>query len=59
MLIANPKSTRVRYPDDLRLIMSIACAAESREWLAHWSCLAPAPTPLYDLPAVAQQLRKL
>ena len=56
MLIANSKSARTRYPADLGAIMNIERAEESRAWLAHWDYLAPAPTPLHDLPAMARML---
>ena len=56
MLIANPKSARTGYPADLGAIMSIERAGESRRWLALWDGLAPAPTPLHDLPAMARML---
>lgn len=56
MLIGNPRSARTRYPADLAAIMSIERADESRKWLAHWNGLAPAPTALHDLPALARTL---
>ncbi|WP_254241948.1 diaminopropionate ammonia-lyase [Achromobacter pestifer] len=36
--------------------MNIERANESRRWLSAWSGIAPEPTPLYDLPGLAQQL---
>ena len=56
MLIENRFATRAAYSDDLRAVMSIAKAHESREWLSHWPELAPAPTPLLTLHGLAQAL---
>ncbi|MGU7769976.1 diaminopropionate ammonia-lyase [Burkholderia sp. MR1-5-21] len=56
MLIANPRSTRTRYPDALQRTLNIDAARESGAWLSHWHLLNAAPTPLWDLPAAAAQL---
>ncbi|QXH45005.1 diaminopropionate ammonia-lyase [Pseudomonas xanthosomatis] len=56
MLYANPNATRQPYPAALREVMSIASAAESRQWLAHWPQLRAAGTPLYSLPDLAAEL---
>ncbi|HEF5785518.1 PLP-dependent lyase/thiolase [Burkholderia multivorans] len=53
MLIANPRATRAPYPDALKRILSIEKAEQSRAWLACWDKIAPAPTPLRTLPALA------
>ncbi|MBU9536679.1 diaminopropionate ammonia-lyase [Burkholderia multivorans] len=53
MLIANPRATRAPYPDALKRILSIEKAEESRAWLSCWDMIAPAPTPLRTLPALA------
>ncbi|WP_068639352.1 diaminopropionate ammonia-lyase [Thauera butanivorans] len=57
MLIANERAIRAPYPSDLRSIMNIERAHESRQWLSHWSEIAPAATPLHDLPELAAQLK--
>ncbi|WP_083860209.1 diaminopropionate ammonia-lyase [Cupriavidus sp. BIS7] len=56
-LFANPQATRASYPAELRAIMCIERAEESRRWLAAWSGIARQATPLYDLPGLAQKLR--
>lgn len=56
MLIANPKVKRETYPDDLKGIMSIHKANESRAWLSSWSQLNSKGTPLYSLPDLAAKL---
>lgn len=56
MLIANPRALRTPYPDDLRSILSIDRAQESRRWLAAWTGIAGQATPLYDLPGLAGDL---
>lgn len=57
MLIANRHAVRVPYPDELRSIMSIERAEQSRRWLSHWSGIAHAATPLYELPGLAARLK--
>ncbi|TFL08820.1 diaminopropionate ammonia-lyase [Pusillimonas caeni] len=57
MLIKNKLAARAAYPDDLRAIMNLQRAEESREWLSHWRMLSPEPTPLVSLPGVARTLR--
>lgn len=56
MLIANPNANRTPYPDDLKAILNIQTAAESRTWLAHWNTLNRAGTPLFSLPDMAANL---
>lgn len=56
MLLANPNVTRQPYPDDLKRIMSIASANESRQWLGQWSSINANGTPLYNLPSLASEL---
>lgn len=56
MFVANPKASRLPYPDSLRSIMSIAKANESRQWLSQWSRLNTGVTPLYTLPDLAEEL---
>lgn len=56
MLIANSRATRVPYPKDLKHILSIDKAEESRTWLSCWDKIAPGATPLHDLPGLAAKL---
>jgi diaminopropionate ammonia-lyase len=56
MLIANPRAARIPYPSELRSLMSIERAHESRRWLSQWSDLARDATPLYYLPGLAGKL---
>lgn len=56
MLIANRNAARHAYPDDLKAIMNIQTAAESRTWLADWNTLNHAGTPLFSLPDLAANL---
>jgi diaminopropionate ammonia-lyase len=56
MLIANPRATRASYPPELRAILSVARAQESREWLARWDGIRPGATPLHSLPGLAGEL---
>lgn len=56
MLIPNPHAIRAPYPAELRSIMNIERAQESRRWLAAWPQIARAATPLHDLPGLARQL---
>lgn len=55
MLFTNPRATRAPYPAELRAIMSIERAEESRRWLKDWSGIARKATPLHDLPGLAQK----
>ncbi|KVH50958.1 diaminopropionate ammonia-lyase [Burkholderia diffusa] len=56
MLIANPRASRVDYPDALRRIMNIDAAGESGAWLSHWPLVGAARTPLRALPDLAARL---
>ncbi|MGH8330301.1 MAG: diaminopropionate ammonia-lyase, partial [Pseudomonas sp.] len=56
MFIANPKASRLTYPEPLKSVMSIAKANESRQWLSQWSRLNAGATPLYSLPDLAEEL---
>jgi diaminopropionate ammonia-lyase family len=56
MLIHNPRARRVPYPTELRAIMSVTRARESRDWLSSWSRLSPGPTPVRELPDLAAGL---
>ena len=56
MIVHNSRVTVQAYPAALQQILSIAAAQESRRWLASWERISPQPTPLYELPGLAQQL---
>ncbi len=56
MLFANPRATRVPYPAKLQAVMNITRAGESRRWLSAWPRIV-SPTPLRDLPDLAERLR--
>ncbi len=56
MLIANPRAVRAPYPADLKSLMNIARAQESRHWMSRWSKLGRGVTPLYELPDLAARL---
>jgi diaminopropionate ammonia-lyase len=56
MLLHNPRATRQPYPPDLRSILSVARAEESRRWLASWPGIARGPTPLHALDGLAGAL---
>lgn len=56
MLIANPRALRTQYPDELKSIMNIERAEESRCWLMQWKEIAADATPLHDLPELAETL---
>ena len=56
MIVHNSRVTVRAYPAPLQQILSIASAQESRRWLASWERISPQPTPLYELPGLAQQL---
>ncbi len=56
MLIENRFATRESYSEDLRAIMSVAKARESREWLSHWPQLSRQSTPLLPLSGLASSL---
>jgi diaminopropionate ammonia-lyase len=57
MLTANQRAVRAPYPAELKSLMSIERAQESRRWLSEWSELARGATPLYDLPDLATRLK--
>ena len=56
MLIQNKQAGRTAYPDDLRAVMSIQEAEQSRHWLSQWPLLNRAATPLWRLSGLARQL---
>lgn len=56
MLMTNPLAVRSAYPDDLKALMSLEQAQQSRRWLSGWDGLAPGATPLRELPGLARRL---
>ncbi|QCP54347.1 diaminopropionate ammonia-lyase [Trinickia violacea] len=56
MLIANPRSCRASYPEELRGILNIKSAHESGAWLSSWDQISRSATPLWDLPDAAARL---
>lgn len=56
MLIHNPKAIQTAYPEQLKAILCIKAAAETRAWLSHWSHLNPSLTPIWQLPGQASRL---
>jgi diaminopropionate ammonia-lyase len=56
MLIENKAAHRGAYADELRAIMSIAKAGESRAWLSTWPVLSRTATPLWPLTGLAAKL---
>ncbi len=56
MLVENRFATRTPYSPELRDVMSIAKATESRRWLSYWPELTREPTPLVSLPGLAREL---
>ncbi|WP_026435144.1 diaminopropionate ammonia-lyase [Acidovorax sp. JHL-9] len=57
MLILNSRAARTSYPAELLSIMSIAQAHQSRQWLSAWPGISRKPTPLHDLPDLAERLK--
>lgn len=55
MFTANKHAIRGSYPADLRDIMNIQAAIQSKTWLASWNKINES-TPLYDLPGLAAEL---
>jgi diaminopropionate ammonia-lyase len=56
MLIANKHASHTDYPRDLKAILSVESAEESRAWLRNWKLLNSSATPLWDLPDAAARL---
>ncbi|MPW21371.1 diaminopropionate ammonia-lyase [Paraburkholderia sp. CNPSo 3157] len=57
MLVGNPRATRTSYPAELKEILSIEKAQESRAWLSCWDKISPDATPLRELPGLAARLK--
>ncbi|RZF25763.1 diaminopropionate ammonia-lyase [Paraburkholderia sp. UYCP14C] len=56
MLVVNPRATRTSYPGELKEILSVEKAQESRAWLSCWDKISPERTPLRELPGLAARL---
>jgi len=56
MLIVNRHAARAPYPAELRAILNIERAQESRRCLSAWPGISRGATPLHDLPDLAQSL---
>jgi diaminopropionate ammonia-lyase len=56
MFVVNKSAIRAPYAEDLRAVMNIAKADESRQWLLQWPELSREPTPLHSLPGLARDL---
>ncbi len=57
MLTRNTRALRTPYPNDLKLILNIEAAHESRRWLSHWPRLRSQATPLWEMSGTAAQLK--
>jgi diaminopropionate ammonia-lyase len=53
MLIANRHASHTDYPNELKTILSVESAEQSRAWLKSWKLLTSSATPLWDLPDAA------
>lgn len=56
MLYLNPNAKRSPYPSSLQRVMNIETARQTRTWLQGWTGLRSGPTPLYDMPMLAERL---
>jgi diaminopropionate ammonia-lyase len=56
MLIANKRASHTDYPNELKTILSVESAEQSRQWLKNWKLLSSSATPLWDLPDAAARL---
>jgi diaminopropionate ammonia-lyase len=56
MFTSNKRVLYSPYPDQLKAILNIASAKQSRDWLSHWPQINMAGTPLWNLPGLAEQL---
>ncbi|MDP9312579.1 MAG: hypothetical protein M3R24_17110 [Chloroflexota bacterium] len=57
MLTSNTRTSRSPYPNDLKQILNIEAARESRSWLSHWRLLRADATPLWRMPGTAAQVQ--
>ena len=56
MLIANERASHTDYPNELKVILNVEAAEQSRAWLKNWALLGSYATPLWDLPDAAARL---
>ncbi|WP_321951925.1 diaminopropionate ammonia-lyase [Burkholderia cenocepacia] len=56
MLIANRQASHTDYPHELKTILSVESAEQSRAWLKDWKLLNARATPLWELPDAAARL---
>ncbi|PMS36800.1 diaminopropionate ammonia-lyase [Trinickia symbiotica] len=56
MFVANRRAVRSSYPVELKEILSVEKAEESRRWISAWDGIAEGATPLYSLPGIARRL---
>ncbi|KAA1003489.1 diaminopropionate ammonia-lyase [Paraburkholderia panacisoli] len=56
MLIANKHASHTDYPNELKTMLSVESAEQSRAWLKNWQLLSSFATPLWDLPDAAARL---
>lgn len=56
MFIANKRNLFSPFPAELKSVLNIDAATQSREWLSHWNNINMAGTPLWELPGLARQL---
>lgn len=56
MLIANERASHTDYPNELKAILNVEAAEQSRAWLKNWTLLGSSATPLWDLPDAAARL---
>ncbi|CAE6822636.1 Diaminopropionate ammonia-lyase [Paraburkholderia aspalathi] len=56
MLIANERASHTDYPNELKVILNVEAAEQSRAWLKNWALLGSSATPLWDLPDAAARL---
>ncbi|NPT55358.1 diaminopropionate ammonia-lyase [Paraburkholderia elongata] len=56
MLITNKRALYADYPDELKTILSVESAEQSRAWLSNWKLLSSCATPLWELPDAAARL---
>ncbi|CAB3649519.1 Diaminopropionate ammonia-lyase [Paraburkholderia sediminicola] len=56
MLIANERASHTDYPNELKAILNVEAAEQSRAWLKNWALLGSSATPLWDLPDAAARL---
>jgi len=56
MFLTNPLAIHAPYPADLKAILNVDAAEESRAWLGYWDGVISGSTPLHSLPDMAERL---